>query len=135
AAADAGVRKTAVDPAEPLHRGGHRRFDRGGIADVANAGIALAGAAGHGRGGAFVLVGVAAPDRDIAASRGERLRDAETDAAIAAGDDGDAAGEIKNAHERFRLVLARVSRASDGGQMFLHQPWTSSPGKSNMASR
>ena len=50
---------------------------------------------------ALVLLGVAAPDRDVAAGRGQRLRDAEADAAIAAGDDGDAAGEVENAHEAF----------------------------------
>src|SRR6266852_490308 len=100
AAADAGIGKTAVDPAEPVERRGHRRFDRGGIADIADPGIDLAGAASHGRGGAFVLVGVAAPDRDVAPGCGECLRDAKTDAAIAPGDDGHAAGEVEGAVER-----------------------------------
>jgi len=53
AAADAGIGEAAVDPAERLEGGRHRRFDRGGIADVADAGIDLAGVAGHGRGGVF----------------------------------------------------------------------------------
>ncbi len=119
AAADPGIGKAAVDPAEPLQRRRHRRFHRGGQADIADASIDLAGRAGHGRGGAFVLLGVAAPDRDIAAGRGQGLRDAEPDAAVAAGDDRDATGEVKYAHERCRLVVARVNRASDGGQVFL----------------
>ena len=101
AAADAGIGKAAVDPAERVERRGHRGLDRGGIADVADAGIDLAGAAGHGRGGVFVLLGVAAPDRDVASGRRQRLRDAKTDAAIAAGDDGHAAGEVEDVHEAF----------------------------------
>jgi hypothetical protein len=35
AATDAGIGKAAIDPAEYLKRGGHRRLHRGGIADVA----------------------------------------------------------------------------------------------------
>ena len=46
--------------------------------------------------------------------RRQRLRDAEPDAAIAAGDDGDAAGEVENTHERFQSGLAR---ALDGRPM------------------
>ena len=116
AAADSGIGEAAIDPAERLERRGHRRFHRGGIGDVANAGIDLAGAAGHGRGGILVLVGVAAPDRDVASGRGQRLCDAKTDAAIAAGDDGHAAGEVEDVHEsisleRFQVVCGARSAA------------------------
>jgi len=90
----------------------HRGLDGGGIADVADFGIDLAGPLGHARGGACVLVGVAAPDRDVAAGGVERLRDAEADAAIAAGDHGGAAGEVENAHG------FSSCRAPSGGQMF-----------------
>jgi hypothetical protein len=48
----------------------------------------------------------------VAPGNGQRLRDAKADAAIAAGDDGDAAGEVEDAHERFQSGLARVGRAS-----------------------
>ncbi len=116
AAADAGIGEAAVDPAEALQRRRHRRFDRGGIADVANPGVDLAGAAGHGGGGVLVFLGVAAPDRDVTPLGRERLRDAESDAAIASGDDGRAAGEIEDAHERFRLLWRAFGRASDGGR-------------------
>jgi len=51
----------------------------------------------------------------------KRLRDAETDSAIAAGDDGDAAGEVENVnarfHEAFPFALARVKAASGGGRL------------------
>jgi hypothetical protein len=65
----------------------------------------LAGAGRHGRGGRLVLLGVAAPDRDIAATGRKCLRDAEPDTAIAAGDDGCAAGEVEDAHARFLKVV------------------------------
>src|SRR5437764_692040 len=119
AAANAGIGEAAVDPAEPLQRSRHRGFDRDGIADVAEAGIDLAGTIGHGRRRVSVLLGVAAPDRDVAAGSGECLLDAETDPAIAAGDDGHPAGQVENAHERFHLLWRTLGRASDGGQMFL----------------
>src|SRR5712664_47104 len=139
AAANAGVGEAAVDPAESLKRRGHRRFHRGGIGDVADASVGLAGAIGHGRGGVLVLLGIAAPDRDVASGSSQRLRDAKADAAIAAGDDGHAAGQIKDAvkclHWAFPLVWCALFRASDGGQMFLLQPWTSPPRKSNMGQR
>jgi hypothetical protein len=131
AAADAGVGEAAVDAAEPIERGGHRCLDRGGIGDIANASVNLAGAARHGRGGVSVLLGIAAPDRNVAPGRSQRLRDAETDSAIATGDDGDAAGEVENTckrfHEAFPFGLARVKAASGGGQMSCYQPWTSAP--------
>ena len=108
AATNAGIGETAIDPAEPVKRGGHYGFHRGGIGDVADAGIDLAAARGHGRRRARVLVGVAAPDRDVAARGGQRLCDAEANAAIATGDNGHAAGEVENTHERFQLVWREV---------------------------
>src|ERR1700730_18477791 len=75
AAANAGIGEAAIDPAEPLEGSRHRGFNRGGIADVADAAIDHAGTAGHRRRRVLVLLGVAAPDRDVAASCGERLRD------------------------------------------------------------
>ena len=88
-----------------FQRGCHRRLDRSGIADVANLGSILP-VAPHGCRGGLVLVGVAAPDRDVAALGAQRLRDAEPDTAIAAGDDGDAAGEVENAHGSFFLGVS-----------------------------
>ena len=121
ATADAGIGEAAIDAAEPVERGGHRCLDRGRIGNIANAGVNLAAAAGHRRGGVSVLVGIAAPDRNVAPGRRQRLRDAETDSAIAAGDDGHAAGEVekscKRFHEAFPFGLARVKAASGGGQM------------------
>ncbi len=112
AAADASIGEAAVDPAEPVQGGRHRGCDRGCIADVADAGIDLAGTTGHGRGGIFVLLGVTGPDRNIAAGGGERLRDAKADAAIAAGDDGHTARQVENTRKRFHgsfpSGLARV---------------------------
>src|SRR3954452_2308491 len=98
AAADPRVGKAAIDAAESIECGLHRIPDGGGICDVADAGIDLAGTGGHGRRGASVLLGVAAPDRDVAAGGVERLRDAKPDAAIAAGDNGDAAGKVEDVH-------------------------------------
>src|SRR6185437_6192312 len=72
--------------------------DRGGIADVADPGVDLAAGAGHAGRGRVVLVAVAAPDRDAASRSGERLGDAEADAAIATSDDRDAAGQVENTH-------------------------------------
>ena len=43
AAADAGIGKAAVDPAEGVERGLHRGLDRGGIGDVADLRVDLAG--------------------------------------------------------------------------------------------
>ena len=49
----------------------------------------------------------------------QRLRDAEADAAIAAGDDRRAAGEVEDAHWSVSILLWRaLSRAPSGGQMF-----------------
>src|SRR5437763_10411027 len=125
--------KLAVDPAEPLQGSGHRRFDRRGIADITDAAVNLARAAGHGRGGIVVFLGVAAPDRDVATRAGQRLSDAEPDAAIAAGDDGHASGEIEDTHECFQFGWARIQAVRPVGRMLLLQPWTSPPRKSNMA--
>src|SRR3954447_7802226 len=108
ATADTGIGKAAIDPAKPLNGGGHRRFDRRGIADIADAAVDLAGATGHGRGGIVVFLGVTAPDRHVATRAGQRLSDAEPDAAIAAGDDGHASGEIEDTHECFQFGLARL---------------------------
>jgi hypothetical protein len=105
AAADAGIGEAAVDPAEPVERGLHRGFHRSGIGDVANAAIDLAGPGRHGGSRAFVLFRVAAPDRNVAATQRKCLRDTEPDAAIAAGDHGHAAGEVKNVHLRFLGAL------------------------------
>jgi len=57
------------------------------------------------------------PDRDAAPGARERLRDAEPDTAIAAGDDGDAAGEIEDAHLGVPFGWAHFRCASDGGLM------------------
>ncbi len=91
----------------------------------------LAGSARHRRGRALVFVGVATPDRDVAAGSRQRLRDAKADAAIATGDDGHAAGEVENAHRRsfgrihwvWRAFRPRVRCWADGSR----QPWTSPP--------
>ncbi len=118
AAADTGIGKAAVDAAERIERRLHRILDGGGIADVADAGVDLAGTGGHGRRSALVFVGVAAPDRDVAAGGVECLRDAESDAAIAAGDDRCAACEVEDAHGCFHLVWRTLGRAFNDGQMF-----------------
>ncbi len=122
AAANAGIGETAVDPAEGFQRGGHRRLDRIGVTNIADSCVGLALGTRHGRRRGLVLVGVAAPDRDVAAGHGERLRDAEPDTAIAPGNDSDAAGEVEYAHggilEVFPFGSARFRSASVGGQMF-----------------
>src|SRR3954454_5898631 len=132
ATADAGVGEASVDPAEPLKRRAHRRFDRCGIADVADDAVELAGRAGHAGERIFVLVGVAPPDGHAAAGRGQGLRDAKTDTAVTPGDDGHPAGEIEDTHERFQSGLARVKPCVRWRQMLLPRPWTSPPRKSNM---
>src|SRR5262249_36642903 len=127
--------KAAVDPAEAVERGFHRILDRRGIRDVADAGLNLAGAGLHCRGSGRVLLGVAAPDRDAAATRHKCLRDAEPDTAIAAGDDGHAAGEVEDANKRFLWCFHFAGRVLDvrGAQgHVLVSPWTSLPQKSNM---
>src|SRR5882672_5632749 len=101
AAADAGIGEAAVDPAEGVERGLHGVLDGGWIGHIADAGIDLARAGRHGRGGAFVFFRIAAPDRDVAATERKCLGDAEAYAAITAGDDGHAAGEVENTHGVF----------------------------------
>jgi hypothetical protein len=48
---------------------------------------------------------VAATDRDVATRRSQRLRDAKPDAAIATGNNGHAACEIKDAVKRFHWAF------------------------------
>src|SRR5581483_5187783 len=98
AAADAGVRKAAVDAAEAVQRRPHGVRYGSRIGDVANAGIHLARSGRHGRGRRLVLLRIAAPDRNVAARGRKRLRNAKAYAAIATGNDGDAAAEIAPVH-------------------------------------
>ena len=94
-AADAGIGKAAIDAPEGGNRLGeaglHGRF----VADVAferqnpPAGFFKLGLGGG------VLSGVGAPDSDIRAGLRGGPRDAEADAAIAAGNQGDFAGEVE----------------------------------------
>src|SRR5438874_654527 len=132
AAADAGIGKTAIDPAERVQGGFHRGLDGSGIGDVADPGIDFTGTGRHGCGGTLVLLAIAAPDRDVAALRVQRLRDAKADTAIAAGDDRRAAGEIKNAHGMFPFAVGRDKSCAQWRADVLRQAWTSAPGKSNM---
>jgi hypothetical protein len=108
AAADAGIGKAAVDAAERIEGCLHRGLDGSRIGDIADVRIDLAGTGRHGCGRALVLLGVAAPDRNVAALRVQRLRDAKADAAIAAGDDRRAAGEVKDAHGMFPFCLGKL---------------------------
>ena len=74
---------------------------------------------------------VAAPDRHGAARGRKPLRVAQANAAIAAGDDRDAARQIEHAH-RFsvpRRVL--VSARAKGTRPSRHAAWTIGPAKSN----
>jgi hypothetical protein len=98
AAADTGIGKAAVDPAKGIEHRLHRVLHRAGVGDIADAGHDLAGSLGHGCGGGLVLVRIAAPDRDVAATERKSLRDAKPDTAIAARDDGHAAGEVEHVH-------------------------------------
>src|SRR5258707_8630220 len=81
-----------------------------------------AGAGSHARCRALVLVGVAAPDRNVATLGVQRLRDADADAAVTAGDNSGAASEVEDAHVAilwvFPFCLARFRYASDDGQTF-----------------
>jgi len=131
AAADAGIGETAVDPAE--------RFQRAAIADLTEAGSltshtpvctlpeqpAMVAAA-------LLFFSALRPQIEtLHPAAAKRLRDAETDAAVTAGDDGHPAGEVEYARKRFHgafpFVWRALGRASDGGQMFLYQPWTRRP--------
>src|SRR5437762_6382102 len=134
AAADAGIGETAVDAAERIERRLHRGLHGSRVADVANAGIDLAGQGGHGCGRVSVLLGVAAPDRDVAATGRKCLRDAEPDAAIAAGDDGCAAGEVEDAHLGVSIWFGACSKPAVRPMQadVLLQPWTRPSQKSNM---
>jgi hypothetical protein len=85
---------------EPSERRLEGSLDRVPVADVTHARL----------GGAVrrelpqcarVLVRIAPPDRNGATRPGERVRHAEPDAAVAAGDDRNPAGEIEIAHAAF----------------------------------
>ena len=80
--------------AELADRLGHRRHDRVPVADVAHDGVDVAADGGELLDGGVVLGRVGAPDRDRRAP-GQALRPAEADAAVAAGDQRDVAGEIE----------------------------------------
>jgi hypothetical protein len=79
-------------------------FTDAGSETIADAGIDLARHGCHRCRGCLVLLRVAAPDRDVASRGRQRLRDAEADAAIAAGDDGSAAAQVEDAHGTFPFV-------------------------------
>src|SRR5437773_2375377 len=132
AAANAGIGKAAVDPTERVERRLHRRLDGSRIGDIADLGMHLAGPGRHGCRRTLVLLRVAAPDRDVTTLRVQRLRDAKADTAVAAGDDGGAAGEIKNAHGMFPFALGRDKACAQWRADVLAQAWTSASGKSNM---
>src|SRR5689334_64555 len=101
----------------------------------------LAGTGFHARGGGRVLLGVAAPDRDVAATRRKCLRHSEPDTAIAAGDDGHAAGKVEDAHAGFLWAFpgfhlsGRVLEMHPAQGDVLVQPWTRPPQKSNMGAK
>jgi hypothetical protein len=98
AAADAGVGEAAVDAAVFLQRGGAGGSGRIGVGHIDDQRVDLAAGFGDGFLGGAVLVRIARPDRNRATGLGHRLRHAKPDAAVAAGDDRDAAGKIKEIH-------------------------------------
>src|SRR6185437_2707362 len=122
--------KAAVDAAEGVERRLHRCRDRGRIGDVANPAVDLAGTLRHGGRRRLVLVGIAAPDRDVAATQRKRLGNAKPDTAVTAGNHGHAAGEVEQVHGTFPRYDAHQPSADAS-----RPPWTTPPQKSNMGSR
>jgi hypothetical protein len=100
---DAGVDEARVDAPELADGLGHRRDDRLLVADVADDRVHVAADGGQLLDRGVVLGRVGAPDGDRRAALGQPLGVAEADAAVAAGDQPDVAGEIEEpAHARRR---------------------------------
>ena len=116
APADAGVDEARVDPAELADRLGHRRHDGLLVADVADHGVDVAAELRQLLDGGVVLRRVGAPDGDGRAALGEPLGVAEADAAVAAGDEADVAGEIEEPAHGRRTVDALTRRAAALGR-------------------
>ena len=70
-------------------------LDRGLIADIAFQRQDAAPGLGDFLTRGLVLGGVGAPDRDIGAGGGDGFRHAQSDAGVAAGDEGDFAGQVE----------------------------------------
>ena len=87
----------------------HRGLDRSGVGDVANPGVDLAGAAGHGAAAGCSSRRCGPRSRRCIRPPPAPAR-CRPDAAIAAGDDGDAAGEVENGSSDVSIGLAQVSR-------------------------
>ena len=87
-----------VKIAELLVSGGQRRRDRSGIAHIGRAAHRLSAELGKLLNRALDLVGGATCHRQIGAMRRKGARNAEVDAAGAAGDEYRAAGEVERVH-------------------------------------
>jgi hypothetical protein len=81
--------------AHHLQRLGEARLDLSLVADIDDLCVDLAAVVPELLGGVGVLLGVGAPDADVGAGLGKRVGHAETDAAIAAGDQRHLARQIE----------------------------------------
>ena len=92
---DAGIGETAVKTAETGKRCGHCGLDSLAIGDVADIGLGGTTVPAYLLDGCCVFIFVGTPDGNAGACFGDRLRHAETNAAVAAGDEGNLAAEIE----------------------------------------
>ena len=93
----AGIGEACVNATQRGDRRGECTIDRILIANVADLGVDAHAMRGERRHGLGVLRRIRAPDRDIRAGLGQRLRHAEPDARIAAGDERDLARQVEGA--------------------------------------